>query len=372
MAPSPNNRHRPPSATPTQSDSTKDDFFIPDLCRVQAVFILILLTELVAFLFTLVRPSASGLDWFYLGLISLFGIWNVLSCAAFLCLLRKTLSKMKVTHAATVALALIIGVVFCYSLIAYYFFNFDQENRHDSLFFVRNIAIALIIGGTVLRYFYIDHQRRAQKQSELRAKLEALQSRIRPHFLFNSLNSIASLIMVNPEKAEDAILDLSELFRATLQTEKLLIPIADELEMCQKYLNIEQLRLGDRLQQDWQIEINTSNFTIPPLTLQPLAENAIYHGIQPLEEGGTITIKAYEKDSYVYIMVTNPCPQDSDDKTTEKSTGKKSHQGNQIAYKNTENRILTLFGKSAVLKSSIMEGKYTVTLRIPKNQEWTQ
>lgn len=353
-------------ATPIDA---KEDFFIPDLCRVQSVFVLIMLTELVCFLFTLVRPMTHGLDWYYLGLISLFGLWNVLSCAALLCLLRQRLARLPTNRAAVIAYAIILVSVSSYSTVALYLFRFDQEISGASLFFFRNLAVAAIIGGIVLRYFYLEHQHRTQRQAELRAKLEALQSRIRPHFLFNSLNSIASLIIVNPQKAEDALLDLSELFRATLRTEQLLIPLEEELEMCQKYLNIEQLRLGERLRQKWNIELTTASLKIPPLTLQPLAENAIYHGIQPMQEGGTLSIDAYEKGGFAYILISNPFTTvDANSKKTAEHSSSE-HQGNKIAYQNIENRISAIFGSRAVLKSSMADGIYTVTLRIPKQQE---
>jgi two-component system sensor histidine kinase AlgZ len=350
----------------------RDDFFIPDLCRVQAVFVLLLLTELVCFLFTLVRPMDYGIDWQYLGLISIFGLWNVFSCAAMLCLLRTTLSRLRTTSAAIIAYTIILLSVTVYSALALHFFQLEQVDA-PLLFFLRNLAIAAIIGGIVLRYFYLEHQRRAQKQAELRAKLEALQSRIRPHFLFNSLNSIAGLIMVDPQKAEDAILDLSELFRATLRTDQLLIPLQEELEMCQKYLNIEQLRLGDRLQQHWHIELTTPRLRIPPLTLQPLAENAVYHGIQPLPAGGIITIEAYEKGDFVYILIANPAPTNSQEKSRHDfDDDQKPHQGNKMAYGNIENRIMAIFGQQAVLKTSISDGIYTVTLRIPRQQDFNR
>jgi two-component system sensor histidine kinase AlgZ len=360
-----------PSITQTEP---LDDFFIPDLCRVQAVFLLILLTELVCFLFTLTRPISQGFDWFYLGLFSFFGLWIVLSCAASLCLLRKRLSQLPTPAAASIAYAIILLIVAVYSAVAAFFFRFEQEFQAGPFFFLRNLAIAAIIGGMVLRYFYLEHQRRAQKQAELRARLESLQSRIRPHFLFNSLNSIVSLIASNPQKAEDALLDLSELFRATLNTEQLLIPLTEELDMCRRYLNIEQLRLGDRLRQNWNIRVNNAGLRIPPLTLQPLAENAIYHGIQPLQEGGTITLEAYEKGEFVYILISNPIPEAGaepcDTKQRNTKEDEQVHQGNKMAYKNIEHRIMAIFGHRAVLKTSIAAGLYTVTLRIPARQEF--
>ena len=121
----------------------------------------------------------------------------------------------------------------------------------------------------LLRYFYLQSQWRRQQQAELRARIESLQARIRPHFLFNSLNSIASLVAIDPYKAEQAVLDLSDLFRASLAKPGTLVSWAEELELAKRYLSIEQYRLGERLQLDWQVDEVPDDLPIPQLTLQP-------------------------------------------------------------------------------------------------------
>ena len=141
-----------------------------------------------------------------------------------------------------------------------------------------------------LRYNYIQRSLHTREESELHARIQALQSRIRPHFLFNSMNIIASLIPVDPDVAETVVEDLSELFRASLQEEGSEVSIEEELALCRRYTRIEYLRLGERLNIEWQIEDAVESVKIPLLTLQPLLENAIYHGIQPMPEGGTITV----------------------------------------------------------------------------------
>jgi len=140
----------------------------------------------------------------------------------------------------------------------------------------------------------------------LRARLEALQARIRPHFLFNSLNSIASLIASDPERAELAVLDLSDLFRASLAKPGSLVAWRDELALARRYLSIEQYRLGARLELDWQVEGVPDDLPIPQLTLQPLLENAILHGIQPRVEGGRVEVRARYVDGLFELCVSNP------------------------------------------------------------------
>ena len=155
---------------------------------------------------------------------------------------------------------------------------------------MRNLLVAVVLAGIVLRYFYLQQQLRLQEQLELQARLDSLRSRIRPHFLFNTLNSIASLIMSRPAAAEQAVEDLAELFRVSLQESHRTTTVADELRLCELYLGIEQLRLGDRLQVQWQVQVEAREQPMPSLLLQPLVENAIYHGLFPAAAGGIIRI----------------------------------------------------------------------------------
>ena len=332
------------------------DFFLPDLCRVQSVFFLLIVTELVALLFTLAHPSTELLDWNYLGLISLFGHWAVLTSAALLCIARPALAKLSINVAATTAFMVILSITLIYSLIADHFLRRPSGSEVDTLFLLRNLVISAIIGGITLRYFYLQQQWKSQRQAELQARLEALQARIRPHFLFNSMNTIASLISSNPDMAEEAVLDLSELFRATLNNKKMLIPLREELELCKRYLHIEGLRLSGRMTVDWKLSNYDGAALIPPLSLQPLVENAIYHGIQPRKEGGTITIESYRKNSTIYILISNPFDNSLSD----------SHKkGNKIALDNIRRRFEAIFDHQAVMKTSQIDGMFTVTLRFP-------
>ena len=143
-----------------------------------------------------------------------------------------------------------------------------------------------------LHYFYVSNERSELSRAEAKAQYDALQSRMKPHFLFNSLNSIAQLIHVDKNRAEDAVLDLSDIFRTTLDT-KSRITLAEELNVTERYLKIESLRIGKRLRIVWDMdrEALPYNMEIPPLLLQPLVENAIHHGIHPRKDGGTLKIQ---------------------------------------------------------------------------------
>jgi two-component system sensor histidine kinase AlgZ len=182
-------------------------------------------------------------------------------------------------------------VCFGVSFAAEYFFTFAGYNGQiDWLWIVRNMIISAIFGGMGLRYFYVQSQWRLKSQAELSSRLQALQARIRPHFFFNSLNTVASLIAIDADKAENMLVDLSSLFRVVLKDQDAQVDLAAEIELGRRYLNIEQERLGDRLKLEWQLPEVIPNIQVPQLLLQPLLENAIYHGIQPLLDGGKIVI----------------------------------------------------------------------------------
>ncbi|SFR82487.1 two-component system, LytT family, sensor histidine kinase AlgZ [Marinobacter daqiaonensis] len=334
--------------------SPGNGFFVPDLCRVRSVFMLVVSSELMALLLAMAHARGQWIDWSYFGLVSMLVQWTVLTCAALICLARPWLSRRS-TAGATLAMVVLVAVdvVVFSSLASTFIYPEPGPERWQAT--GKSLLIAVIATLMVLRYFYLQHQWRQQKQAEMTYRLTALQARIHPHFLFNSMNTIASLISTRPEQAEDAVLDLSELFRASLRTSERLVPLSEELGLCRRYLALEQLRLGDRLTVEWRTDPTLANQAIPPLTLQPLVENAIYHGIQPRTAGGTIVIESQRSGDYVYLLVQNPLPE----------PGAQEHQGNRVAFSNTQARIQALFGETAVLKNSRQENRYTVTLRLP-------
>ena len=188
------------------------------------------------------------------------------------------------------------------------------------------------------------------------SRYQALQSRIRPHFLFNCMNTIASLTRKAPALAEEAIEDLADLLRASLMEPAELYKIADEWKLCEHYLRIEKHRLGDRLQVKWNIESLPDDALIPPLSLQPLLENTIYHGIERLTEGGTINISGEFKDNKLHLVFSNPVPAvDIED----------THKGNKYAQENIRQRLITVFGADSNLQLENKDGRYTVKLTLP-------
>ena len=158
-----------------------------------------------------------------------------------------------------------------------------------------------------LRYFYVTHEWRRNIEMRATARVHALQARIRPHFLFNSMNTIAALTRTNPAVAEQAVQDLADLFRANLSEKRNTITLAEEFEVARTYQRIEELRLGPRLRVEWKTGSLPSNVQlVPGLTLQPLLENAIYHGIEPQPEGGVVTVTGEMTGDLITIVVRKP------------------------------------------------------------------
>ncbi len=339
---------------PTGKSDSPSSFFLPNLCTVQALLFLVLGTETCALLFTLISYGLQYFNWDYFALTSLFMLWVVLTSAVILCQLRKWGHQWSISQQALITYGIVIATTTIFAVLAGSFRSVGEDGW-DYWFVMQAILIAVILTGVLLRYFYLQHLWHQQQRSELESRVQALQARIRPHFLFNSMNSIAGLIPEDAELAEEAVLDLAELFRAALRESSSLVPVNDELEMCKRYLRIEKLRLGPRLKVEWQIKPLSKAAQIPPLTLQPLIENAIYHGIQPNPAGGSITIVAHEQGQWLYVLISNPIAEASEHK----------HQGNRIAMGNIRSRLQAFFGDQAVLKTSQLDNQFTATLRVP-------
>ncbi|QSP95876.1 sensor histidine kinase [Marinobacter salinisoli] len=316
---------------------------------------LLVTSELLVLVLAIVQAESGWIDWSFFGLLSLFVQWTTLTSAALICVLRGKLAQLSIPLATLCIVTIVLLDVLAFSLFAD---SLLQPNQGVSAWqsIAKKMLMALLIVLIALRYFYLQHQWQQQREAEMQAHLAALQARIQPHFLFNSMNTIASLIAINPEQAEEAVLDLSELFRASLRNTDQLVPLGRELELCQRYLGIEALRLGDRLHVEWHIDPALERQAIPPLALQPLVENAIYHGIQPSAAGGTVRIEAQARGQFVYLLVQNPKPDQTD----------RQHEGNRMALSNIQSRLAALFGEPAVLKHSQQNDTYTVTLRLPR------
>ena len=337
----------------------QDAFFLPDLCQAQSILFMVLVAELLVFVLVLFSSDPFTFDWLKLGLTSLFVQWLVLSSAALLCNIRPWLKGLSVPKATTIAYGLILFLTFIFSLVAEHILHgFVLPGTEGWGNILRNLIIATIMTGIAFRYFFIAHQLRIQEQAELTSRIQALQSRIRPHFLFNSMNIIASLISIDPELAEEVVEDLSVLFRASLdEATSHPVRLSEELSLCERYVHIESLRLDDRLVVDWQIDLDADGVRIPMLTLQPLLENAIYHGIQPLPEGGTVSVVARNDAGLVTIVISNPVT----------PAGDRHEKGNRMALENIRNRLMAVYGPDASLTTRETEDRFITQVSFPES-----
>lgn len=205
---------------------------------------------------------------------------------------------------------------------------------------------------------YLNLRARAFSPSLSEARLQALQARIRPHFLFNSLNTVLGLMRSEPRVAENTLENLSELFRVFMKDTRELIPLQDEIETCRQYLEIEQIRLGNRLRIDWQIEGGPADALVPSLLLQPLVENAVHHGIEPSAQSGVVAVYVARQGEKVEIRVVNPL-------LTEAPT----RLGNQMALGNVKERLMLLYDMEAELKTETANELFCLTLTFPYRKE---
>ncbi|HEY0635265.1 MAG TPA: histidine kinase [Gammaproteobacteria bacterium] len=317
------------------------DFFLPNFCERRMVFAVVVLAELFAFILTLAQSSYASDPWMDLALISLFMQWAALTGASVLCVTRKWLKQHDPVQAVIITYMLLLLVIIIITEATFLVLGgtiFIPRAGNHLDFLLRNIAIGGIVSALALRYFHMQQQWRQRLQAEASARLDALHARIRPHFLFNSMNTIVSLIGSHPEQAEEAVEDLSDLFRASLGKEDHFLPLSEELYLTRRYLHMEGLRLGERLRVAWTVDDGLDDVLLPPLTLQPLVENAVYHGIEPLAEGGTIAIGARRVGDRLQLVVSNPAAHE------EPGTG---HNGNRLAQENIRERLAAHYGGDA-------------------------
>jgi two-component system, LytTR family, sensor histidine kinase AlgZ len=207
---------------------------------------------------------------------------------------------------------------------------------------------------TAVVVFYFDLRSRALSPAVSEARIQALQARIRPHFLYNSINAVLSLIRSDPRRAERALEDLADLFRVLMADNRTLTPISREVELTKQYLAIEELRLGDRLRVSWRIDSMPADALVPPLLLQPLVENAVYHGVEPGTEPGEIVIDITRSGAQMVIRMKNPVGAEGS-----------RHIGNKMAIGNIRERLQLHYDAEATMEAEATDGQYQVSITLP-------
>lgn len=337
------------------------DYFLPDLCAGPAVLWLVLGAALLALVLALARTGLVHFDWVDFALILMLVEWSVLLTAAALCRGRAVLARQGLAVASGAVLVMAALVTMLVSLGGQGLLAAMAGTRGWSppwWSVLGHGLIAALLAGMLARYFYLTHQLRRREQAALSAQVEALTARIRPHFLFNCLNSIASLVGEDARAAERAVEDLAALFRASLSDADV-VSLEEERALCERYLRIEQLRLGARLAVEWQLSLPAAT-PIPALALQPLLENAIYHGIQRLPAGGRVLISGgREENGWVTITVTNPCMPPPSPPAS----------GRRLATDNIRRRLRALFGDDAQLYLRRHDNEFVAQLHYRPREE---
>jgi len=251
-------------------------------------------------------------------------------------------------------ITILIMVMLCNAIIYSLFTQFWLFNDLPQL----SRMLVCVFAVSALTLYYFNLRQRAYSPAIAEARLQALQARIRPHFLFNSINAVLSLIRSQPKQAETALEDMADLFRVLMADNRELVPLAQEIALCRQYLALEKLRLNERLNIQWQIDNMPPDALIPPLILQPLLENAVYHGIEPLAGGGIINIQIYTRQNEIHLILTNPY-----------NTQNNHHNGNKMALNNIKERLTLHFDLEATLKSKQENGEYEVHITLPHQKQ---
>jgi two-component system sensor histidine kinase AlgZ len=339
--------------------------FLPDFCAARSVLAVLLIVALTALVLTLSRDHEVLGFWIDLARTSLFLVWIGLAGAGLLCVSRRALANFAVPQ-ATVLVLLMMGALI--AVVSEAAWRLGQGAvvglpeisglfpRDHLPFLLRNAAVGVIVTGLALRYFYVTQQWRLNVESQARARVGALQARIRPHFLYNSLNTIAHLTRTEPARAEEAIQDMADLFRANLSEKRGEITLKEELEVARIYQRIEALRLGERLRVNWQVRDLPMRALVPSLMVQPLLENAIGHGIELLPEGGEVLIQGDVDGDLIVLQVRNPMPFDNP------GPGRGGHG---LALDNIRERLTLLYGPRSRVTATRQGDEFVVHLRFP-------
>lgn len=348
-------------ASAPEGDGKQPAAYLPDFCAAGTVLIMLLFAELVAIVLTLASfaPGAFLTD---LSKMSMYVLWLALLGTGLLCQIRPWAEKQGNTQAFVICFVVLVITCLLLAEVTWQINTIYAEaiiiNDSHGGFLLRTFATSSIIIALAMRYLYISSEWRRSIVLEAQARIGALQALIRPHFLFNSMNTIASLTRSNPKQAEEAVEDLADLLRANLGVQKDRTSLKEELEVAAIYQRIEKLRLGDRLKVRWNVAELPMRARIPSLTIQPLLENAIYHGIELLPEGGEVVVTGKRKGDNLEIEVRNPIARDKTRRTG----------GNQMAFSNIRQRYELAYGSKATVDVVETDHEYRVILVFPYDE----
>ncbi|HEX7113361.1 MAG TPA: histidine kinase [Mizugakiibacter sp.] len=340
----------------SESQHVAEETRLPQFCGLPALAAAVGVAELVVLVMALAPASPTSFR--ALSTASLLAVWLALLVTVALCKLTPWLQCWAPTRAYLAAWLAIVAIVAAASGSVWWLdhaLDMALTPERALRFVAGNTLLAALLGAALLRYFYVLEQWRSRLAAVTRAQVEALQARIRPHFLFNSMNTVAALVRVDPDAAERTVEDLAELFRAALGADGRVGTLGEELDLVDRYLAIEQLRLGERLRIERNLDALPRALPLPPLLLQPLVENAVLHGVQPRPDGGVVRLAGRVEGGAVVIEIANPLPPDGGARTSRNGHGLDS----------VRRRIGYHFGARASVEVVRDDDRYLVTLRLP-------
>lgn len=320
---------------------------LPNFCNLGVMLRALVVVNLFVFAAAAMRTRTLEGYWDEFLLLAAFVEPVLILSLVVLCAARRPLHAMGYRPAIVAIAAFEVGVAWALS-------GAISGLRPGSVPLPFGLVAFLALFATFCTLLYFDLRSRALAPAIAEARIQALQARIRPHFLYNSINAALSLIRSEPRRAEQVLEDLADLFRVLMADNRTLTPVSKEVELARQYLAIESLRLGERLRIRWNVEAAAVDALVPPLLLQPLVENAVYHGIEPTPGGGEVGVDIRRSGDRVAITLTNPY------------SGSDAHPGgNKMALGNIRERLQLHFDVEASMRSEIVGGQYRVEIRIP-------
>lgn len=321
---------------------------LPDFCNLGVMLRILVVANLMGLAAALIRISRLNELMGEIEQISLILQPTLLLCLVTLCLLKKPLHRLSYRFGVAAVLAVSIASVSAvHRLIVSRIFPLDGLGQLNRYWLLTVLACGVLLG-------YFNMRSRILSPAIGEARLQALQARIRPHFLFNSINAVMSLVRSEPQRAERALHDMADLFRVLMRENRELVRLEDEVNLCWQYLELEALRLGERLQVAWHIDKMPKDAMVPPLILQPILENAVYHGIEPASGAGEISVNIFHTRDQVQLVIKNPYLQEGS-----------HHAGNKMAMQNIRERLSLHFDAEARLKCEVQGDHYQVHITIP-------
>jgi two-component system sensor histidine kinase AlgZ len=342
------------STIETDFQSQPEGVYPPSFCTWRLLLAVSVITEVCVLLLGTAGHGFPG--WTWLGTATLYGQWLALFCAAGVCVTSGWTGRLSARGAWIGSWITVVMLSAAFSYAAWLMAGFAGLEPGDSagVFVLKSVLSVGLVAVVFFRYLLMRARWRAELIAQSEARVQALQARIRPHFLFNSLNTIASLIPVDPDNAEAATLDLADIFRGSMRQADRPISLGDELRLARQYLDMEKRRLGSRLEIDWRVDELPPRASVLPLMLQPLLENSVGHGVQSNPEGGKIVVYGRAEGDQIVVTIRNP-------------SAAKGHMssGHGMALDNIRERLLLAYGARASLHTSQDDGNFYTILSLP-------